>query len=136
MQNTRRRDTPSELALRRELHRRRLRFRVDLAPLAGLRRRADIVFPRLKIAVFCDGCFWHRCPLHGSIPRQNRLWWTQKLEANVRRDADTTARLEAAGWFVVRVWEHDDTQGAADAVEAFVNDRRRPEAVDQPRAGV
>lgn len=93
MHNTRRRDAPSELALRRELHRRGLRYRVDLAPLPGLRRRADIVFPRLRIAVFCDGCFWHRSRSTARSPRQNQRWWTQKLEANVRRDADTTAKL-------------------------------------------
>lgn len=126
MQNTRRRDTPSEVALRKALHRRGLRYRVDFAPLQGLRRRADIVFPRLKIAVFCDGCFWHLCPSHGSIPRQNREWWTRKLEANACRDADTTAQLEAAGWSVVRVWEHEDLNDAVRRVESIVKERRRP----------
>ena len=55
-----------------------------------------------------DGCFWHGRPEHGSRPKQNANWWREKIEANQRRDRDTDARLKAAGWTVVRVWEHDD----------------------------
>lgn len=114
------RDTKPELALRRELHRRGFRYRVGTAPVAGLRRRADIVFTRRKIAVFVDGCFWHRCPEHGSDPRNNAEWWRSKLDGNVERDRQTNALLSAAGWRVVRVWEHDNPVAAADVVAAHV----------------
>lgn len=104
MRAQRRRDTAPEVALRRELHRRGARFFVDRAPLPGLRRRADLVFPRKHVAVYVDGCFWHSCPQHATFPKNNAQWWADKLAANVVRDRDTDARLEAAGWHVVRVW--------------------------------
>jgi DNA mismatch endonuclease (patch repair protein) len=116
MQNTRQRDTPAEIALRRDLHSRGLRFRVDDAPIAGVRRRADVVFSRARLAVFVDGCFWHSCPKHASQPKANAAWWAAKLAANVARDRDTDDRLRRAGWQVVRVWEHEDPQAAADVV--------------------
>jgi DNA mismatch endonuclease (patch repair protein) len=112
----RRRDTKPEVALRRELHRRGLRYFVDRAPLKGLRRRADVVFPRRKLAVYVDGCFWHSCPIHATHPRNNAQWWADKLAGNVARDRDTDARLEAEGWTVVRVWEHEDPVDAAEKV--------------------
>ncbi|MCU1676536.1 MAG: very short patch repair endonuclease [Frankiales bacterium] len=116
MARTGRRDTAPELALRSELHRRGLRFRVDFPPIRGVRRRADVVFTRKRVAVFVDGCFWHSCPLHGTWPKKNRAWWREKIEANVRRDRDTNERLMEAGWSVVRVWEHETSQNAADRV--------------------
>ncbi|MFE2995085.1 very short patch repair endonuclease [Nocardia sp. NPDC059246] len=108
--------TKPELALRRELHRRGKRFFVDRAPLPGLRRRADLVFPRRKVAVYVDGCFWHSCPQHATRPKNNAQWWADKLAGNVARDRDTDARLAAAGWTVVRVWEHEAADSAADLV--------------------
>lgn len=122
-----RRDTRPELALRRELHRRGLRYRVDY-PLLGLpRRRADVVFTRRRLAVFVDGCFWHVCPIHGSWPSNNAGWWAQKLRANVRRDRETDARLDRLGWRVLRFWEHDQPRQAADIVEAaLASAQRRP----------
>jgi len=121
MQTTRRRDTRAELQLRRELHRRGRRFRVDMAPLPGLRRRADIVFTRQRVAVYVDGCFWHACPVHRTVPRHNRQWWVAKLEANETRDRDTDRRLREAGWRVVRVWEHQIATAAADEVERILS---------------
>ncbi len=117
MSRQRRRDTAPEVALRRELHRRGLRFYVDRAPLPGVRRRADLVFPRRRVAVYVDGCFWHRCPLHATDPKNNAQWWADKLAANVQRDRDTDSGLTAAGWTVVRVWEHEDPIAAATRVE-------------------
>lgn len=114
----RRRDTVPEVALRRELHRRGARFFVDRAPLPGLRRRADLVFPRKRVAVYVDGCFWHSCPQHATAPKNNAQWWADKLAANVVRDRDTDARLTAAGWTVVRIWEHENPTEAADRVQA------------------
>ncbi|MFZ3393617.1 very short patch repair endonuclease [Rhodococcus sp. 7Tela_A2] len=116
MSRQRRRDTAPEVALRRELHRRGLRFYVDRAPLPGVRRRADLVFPRRRVAVYVDGCFWHRCPLHATDPKNNAEWWADKLAGNVKRDRDTDSRLAAAGWTVIRVWEHEDPTTAATRV--------------------
>jgi DNA mismatch endonuclease, patch repair protein len=116
----RRRDTKPEVALRRELHRRGLRFFVDRAPLPGLRRRADLVFPRRRVAVYVDGCFWHRCPVHATDPKNNAAWWADKLAANVTRDRDTDRRLTVEGWHVIRVWEHESPAAAADKVQTVV----------------
>ncbi len=83
-----------------------MRYLVDMAP-AGGRRRAGLFFTRAKVAVYVDGCFWHRCPIHGTVPKANREWWLAKLDANVRRDRDTDARLRDGGGSVLRFWEHD-----------------------------
>jgi DNA mismatch endonuclease (patch repair protein) len=115
-----RRDTDPEMQVRRELYRRRMRYRVD-APLPGMpRRRADVMFPRRKVAVFVDGCFWHSCPAHFSIPRANHDWWVAKLRKNVERDRETDAHLRALGWVVLRFWEHEDPNVVVDAVERVV----------------
>lgn len=119
MTSQRQRDTKAELELRSLLHRRGLRFRVHTL-LPGLRRRSDIVFTRARVVVFVDGCFWHGCPEHGTWPKQNADWWQEKIEANKRRDRDTDARLRAAGWTVIRVWEHDDPRRAADRIVEIV----------------
>ncbi len=124
MERQARRDTKAELAVRRAVWRRGLRYRVDLAPLSGSRRRADLVFTRAKVAVFVDGCFWHGCPIHATAPKSNAEWWAEKLAANVRRDRDTDERLEAAGWLVVRVWEHEDPEEAAGRIVAAVDAHR------------
>lgn len=117
MQRQRRRDTKPELALRRALHARGWRFRVDIAPLPGLRRRADIVFTRRHVAVYVDGCFWHSCPRHGTIPKNNRDWWIAKLRANTERDRDTVNRLSEAGWITLRLWAHTPVDEAIRSVE-------------------
>src|SRR5215471_11565510 len=83
MQRQSRRDTVPELLLRRAVWRRGLRYRVDASPIHGTRRRADLVFPRAKVAVYVDGCFWHCCPQHATTPKANRGWWVEKLQANV-----------------------------------------------------
>jgi DNA mismatch endonuclease (patch repair protein) len=106
--------TKPEVALRRELHRRGLRFRVNHPGLPG---RPDIVFTRAKVAVFVDGCFWHRCPEHGTLPRNNRDWWHAKLDRNVDRDRAKDSALGELGWHVLHVWEHEPTEPAADRVE-------------------
>ncbi|MFI5778613.1 very short patch repair endonuclease [Nocardia sp. NPDC051570] len=123
MSRQRRSGTAPETALRKELHRRGYRYFVDRAPLVGLRRRADLVFPRRKVAVYVDGCFWHSCPQHATRPKNNAQWWADKLAANVVRDRDTDARLTAAGWLVVRVWEHESAVDAAERVRAALADR-------------
>jgi len=85
-----------------------------------------MVFSRERLVVYVDGCYWHSCPDHATVPKANREWWVAKLEANVQRDRDTDARLCAADWDVLRVWEHEDAVEAADRVEAAIT-RRRPE---------
>ncbi|MFQ6394776.1 very short patch repair endonuclease [Nocardia sp. KC 131] len=117
MARQRRSGTKPELALRRELHRRGFRYFVDRAPIPGQRRRADLVFPRLRVAVYVDGCFWHRCPLHATDPKNNAQWWAQKLLDNVTRDRATDSALVEAGWQVIRVWEHEDAETAANRVQ-------------------
>lgn len=124
MERQARRDTKAEMAVRRAVWRRGLRYRVDVKPLPGSRRRADLVFTRVKVAVFADGCFWHGCPLHATAPKANADWWKEKLAANVERDRDTDRRLDEAGWRVVRIWEHEDAEDAADRVEEVVREHR------------
>ena len=124
MQAIRGRDTAPELALRRLLHARGLRYRVDSPPLPGVRRRADLVFGPARVAVFVDGCFWHRCPEHATEPRTNTDYWAPKLDRNVERDRETDALLTRAGWVSVRVWEHEDPAVAARRVARIVRRRR------------
>jgi len=122
MKAQRRRDTKPEKALRSELWRRGLRYRVDFKVVGG-RRRVDIVFTRARVAVFVDGCFWHRCPVHATVPKANREWWEAKLSMNVDRDRATDEALLQAGWTVIRIWEHERASAAGDRIEAMV---RRP----------
>jgi DNA mismatch endonuclease (patch repair protein) len=124
MARTGRRDTKPEIELRRVLHARGLRFRVDRPVLPGVRRRADVVFGAARVAVFVDGCFWHGCPLHATWPKNNAEFWREKIETNRARDRDTDRRLEEAGWTVVRMWEHEDVGEAAERLERIVRDRR------------
>jgi DNA mismatch endonuclease (patch repair protein) len=124
MKANRGRDTGPELGLRRELHRRGLRYRVHIDPVPGLRCRPDIVFTSVRVAVFVDGCFWHSCPEHATSPRANQAWWRDKLADNVRRDRRNDSALAAAGWVVVRVWEHEPVSEGADLVEEAVRRRR------------
>jgi DNA mismatch endonuclease (patch repair protein) len=90
-----------------------------------MKSRADFVFQSAKVAVFVDGCFWHGCPQHATWPAANALWWRNKIEANRQRDCEATARLEAAGWYVMRIWEHEASD-AADTVALQVRQRRTP----------
>ena len=113
-------DNPRERALRSELHKRGLRFRLHRRILPDKRRTADIVFPSAKIAIFLDGCFWHGCPLHASWPKANAAWWRDKIETNRRRDRDTDRRLAVLGWIVVRVWEHEAIADATDRISRLI----------------
>lgn len=116
MSRARRRDTKPELDVRRLLHARGMRYRVNF-PVPGVARRSiDIAFTRPKVAVFLDGCFWHACPEHGTQPRANADWWAAKLRRNVERDTETDRALAAQGWTVLRFWEHEDPLLIADRV--------------------
>ncbi|MBA3265006.1 MAG: very short patch repair endonuclease [Nocardioidaceae bacterium] len=124
MQGNRGRDTKPEVALRRTLHARGLRFFVNRRPLPGLRRTADLLFPRARVAVFVDGCFWHGCPEHHTVAKSNAKYWEEKVRRNRERDADTDAMLQNEGWMVIRLWAHQDAFDAAKQVETAVKPRR------------
>lgn len=113
-------NTSPEVMVRKALHALGLRYRLHRADLPG---RPDIVFPRQRIAVFVDGCFWHYCPQHCVVPRNNRLWWLAKLRANRRRDQRNDEALKKLGWVAIRVWEHENYESAANRVSRAV--RRR-----------
>jgi len=125
MRAIKRTGTKPELALRSALHRRGYRFRkdyrLDLAP--GTRVRPDIAFTARRVAVFVDGCFWHVCPEHGRDPTVNEWYWAPKLRRNMERDRAADAALAAAGWQVVRVWEHEPLDAAIAAVVAALGGR-------------
>lgn len=120
MRANRSRDTGPELKLRRILHARGLRYFVNRRPAPSVRRTADLVFPRAKVAVFVDGCFWHGCPEHHTVAKKNADFWAAKVMRNRERDAETTRLLGDLGWTVVRVWEHTPVEAAADVVEDAV----------------
>lgn len=120
MARVRQTGTNAELALRREMYRIGLRYRVGYEVLKKPRRVADAAFPGRKIAVFVDGCFWHGCPEHATWPKRNAEFWRQKIEANRQRDADTNARLQAIGWMALRFWSHESPVKAAETVARVV----------------
>ena len=125
MQSNRGRDTQPELALRSAAHALGLRYRVSVRPLRGLRRTADLVFTKARVAVFLDGCFWHGCPDHHTVAATNASFWAEKVESTRSRDRDTDRRLAAAGWTSIRVWEHEDPVEAAQRIHAVVRGRGR-----------
>lgn len=124
MQRVARKDTAPELALRRKLYRLGMRYFIHRRPLPELRRQADIVFPRARVAVFVDGCFWHGCPEHaGNLDKTNGWFWPAKIQANRDRDVDTNVKLGEAGWLPVRIWEHECPDQAANRVSEIVRSR-------------
>lgn len=125
MQANRRADTTPERLLRSALHARGLRYRKDRRlDAVGRRVRPDLVFGPARVAVFVDGCFWHRCSEHATHPAANAGYWQEKFDRNVARDRADDAALEAAGWVVVRVWEHEDPDEAARRIAVTVRRRR------------
>lgn len=116
MQGNRSRDTKPEVAVRRLLHAAGMRYRVNFRPVPHLRRTADIVFTRARVAVFIDGCYWHGCPLHYRPPASNVDYWSAKITRNRARDIETTEHLKAAGWSVLRFWAHEDAAKVADQI--------------------
>jgi DNA mismatch endonuclease (patch repair protein) len=124
MQANKGRDTKPELALRRAVHGLGLRYRVSVRPLSAVRRTADLVFTRAKVAVFLDGCFWHGCPEHHTKSATNAAYWAEKVRRNRLRDAETDRLLAEAGWRVVRIWEHEDPIEAGQRVAETVQERR------------
>ncbi|MDI6099238.1 very short patch repair endonuclease [Actinoplanes sp. NEAU-A12] len=123
MQANKSRDTKPELALRRAVHALGMRYRVGIRPVASLRRTADLVFTKARIAVFLDGCFWHGCPQHHSVAKTNATFWANKVRQNRERDAETDRLLNELGWTVVRIWEHDEPGAAATRIHNLLTER-------------
>jgi len=124
MQSNKGRDTKPELALRRAVHALGLRYRVSARPLPKVRRTADMVFTKAKVAVFLDGCFWHGCPEHHTKAATNADYWAEKVRRNRERDAETDRLFAEAGWTVIRVWEHQNPLESARHVADCVRSRR------------
>ncbi|WP_119392809.1 very short patch repair endonuclease [Taklimakanibacter lacteus] len=103
MSQIRGRDTKPEIILRKALWSAGLRYRLH-HQVTG---KPDVAFPRSRVAVFCDGCFWHGCPVHSVSPKTNSSFWKTKIEKNRTRDERVTAMLRDEGWTVIRFWEHD-----------------------------
>ncbi|HEV7981007.1 very short patch repair endonuclease [Amycolatopsis sp.] len=123
MRGNKGRDTKPEKYLRSLLHREGLRYRVSFKPLSNLRRTADIVFRRARLAIFIDGCYWHGCPEHYRPSKKNSDFWRKKIENNQRRDMETNSLLIEAGWTVIRLWEHEDLDLAAGRIVDLVRSR-------------
>ncbi len=104
-------DTGPERRVRRALWGAGLRYRINPKPPG----RPDLFFPSERVAVFVDGCFWHGCPEHGVRPKTNVEFWRAKIERNIKRDQQVTAKLTADGWKVLRYWEHD-AEGKIDTI--------------------
>ena len=118
MSRIRSKNTSPEQTLRKELWKRGLRYRVHYE-IPG---RPDIVFPKQKVAIFVDGCFWHMCPSCFSMPKSNLDYWEPKLKRNIMRDKRINAMLEKQGWKVIRIWEHEIKQGTKEIVNLIVQE--------------
>lgn len=121
-------NNPRERAIRSALHKMGFRFRIHYRAIVGTRRTIDIAFTRYRLAVFCDGCFWHGCPQHATQPKTNAEWWKEKIAANTARDHDTNTRLTGSGWSVLRIWEHEPIERAVAAIVARLDELIRAHA--------
>jgi DNA mismatch endonuclease, patch repair protein len=130
MRANRRVNTGPERRLRSALHAMGVRFFKDRRVVAGeVSTQVDIVLPRSRLAIFVDGCFWHRCPEHSTYPKANATFWRDKLDRNVERDAQVNDALRSAGWCVLRVWEHEDPVVAAARIVEMIQFHSQPERV-------
>ena len=133
MSRIRSKDTGIELSLRTALHISGLRYRLHRKDLPGT---PDIVFPRARVAVFVDGCFWHGFD-YGAWSKDLTPPWRQKIEANMARDRRNNALLSTAGWYVMRVWQHDvqrDLPRVVSEISWAVSERSQAHCVS-PRSG-
>lgn len=142
MLSNRGRDTKVELRVRSALHAAGLRYRLQVKVPGSTRRTIDVAFPKQRVAVFLDGCFWHGCPIHHTVSKTNAGFWADKVATNRERDRDTDGLLQEAGWVSLRFWEHEEVDVVVDIVSASVAARRagsasaRPEVEDeQPSSG-
>ena len=115
-------DSKPELRLRKAIYGLGFRYRLHRKDLPG---KPDIAFGPAKVAVFVDGCFWHNCPEHGTIPKNNREWWLEKFQRNRERDTLKDEQLKEMGWLPVHVWEHEDPDTAARNIKKLIKERLR-----------
>ncbi|MGK2881968.1 MAG: very short patch repair endonuclease [Mycobacterium sp.] len=134
MQGNRGRDTRPEIAVRRLVHAQGLRYRVSARREPDLRRTADLLFTRARVAVFIDGCYWHGCPQHFTMPATNRDYWSTKIERNKERDRHTSAVLAERGWLVLRFWEHEQPETVANSIEQTVREQHTKDLPAAPLA--
>jgi DNA mismatch endonuclease (patch repair protein) len=121
MAAVKRSDTKAELAIRQALHAMGYRFRKDYPlSLGGKLIRPDIAFTKRRVAIFVDGCYWHSCPIHGQVPATNSAFWREKLSSTTERDRMQDQLLRHAGWQVLRIWEHEESQAAVAAIIAVL----------------
>jgi len=114
-------NTKPEFNIRSKLHRAGYRFRKNyIININGSRCKPDIVFTKIKLAIFIDGCFWHCCPEHGHLPKSNEHYWKPKLDRNKARDAEDTNLLINGGWNVVRIWEHEPIEYAIGIITSTI----------------
>lgn len=130
MRSNKSNDTKPEVETRRLLHRRGLRFRKSYAiKLEKTGSVVDIAFPRLRLAVYIDGCYWHLCPEHGHIPNRNAGYWSSKLKGNVERDREIDKLLTESGWEVMRFWSHVSPEQIAAEVANRVGQLKKTEDI-------
>lgn len=115
MSRIRGKNTKPEILLRKELWKRGFRYRLK-NKLPG---KPDIVFPKIKFAIFVDGCFWHKCSQHYKAPKDNAEFWEEKISKNVKRDQIVDAELFSLGWKIIRVWEHEIKKDLAAVILAI-----------------
>lgn len=130
MRELREGDTKPEIAVRKLLYSSGCRYRIHYRIPEIPRRSIDIAFPKAKLAVFIDGCFWHGCAIHKTIPKNNRAWWQEKILSNKKRDSDTNERLGAAGWLVLRFWEHDSPDLVVHTINEMLRESRLQKTED------
>lgn len=116
MASIRGRNTSPEINLRKVLWAKGLRYRLRYK-LVG---KPDLVFVKERVALFVDGCFWHRCHKHSNLPKNNAPFWAKKLSRNVERDTEVTQALRDAGWTVIRIWEHSLKNGLPSTVARII----------------
>lgn len=116
------RDTKPEILLRRRLFANGARgYRVNYK----LKGKPDVVFPKQRLAVFVDGCFWHKCPKCFQKPATNKAFWLDKINSNVKRDREINSALKKSGWKVLRFWEHDIRKNSEKCCEKILNEVRK-----------
>jgi len=120
-----------ERILRNLIYRSGFRYRKNFSPITGFRCKADLVFLRLRLCVFIDGCFWHGCPLHFQCPKQNGLWWQEKISETVARDTRQAQQLRSHGWHILRIWEHEIRENAQWATHRVLKELNDLEAGHQ-----
>ena len=113
MSKIRSKNTKIEMIIRKTLWKKGYRYRVH----TKLKGKPDIVFPKYRMAIFIDGCFWHKCPKCYKEPQSNRAYWIPKIERNAVRDKENEAYLKNAGWKIIRIWEHEVKKILRNALE-------------------